>query len=145
MPVLLRYCGEPNWIIRPCYGDSSQLKNELRQALADQADTQIWGVWHGLFGLAANQLILMTAYSKQVDEWRDLADCEVLSRTVLRPIVRPLSAETLDHPGIYVFRDFWLPGVAIEEAVTLSSAAWQTFEGADSTAPSRWVYLSPPM
>jgi hypothetical protein len=107
-------------------------ENELRQALADQADTHIWGIWHGLFGLAANQLILMTAHSKQLDEWQDLADCEVLSRTVLRPTVRPLSAEPLDDPGIYVFRDFWLPGAAIEEAVSLSSAAWQTFEDVES-------------
>lgn len=105
---------------------------DLRQAMAGQTDTQIWGIWHGLFGLAANQLIVMTAHSKPIDQWQDLAGCEVVSQQLLRPTVRPQSAEPLEHPGIYVFRDFWLPMAAIDEAVELSSAAWQTFEGADS-------------
>jgi hypothetical protein len=107
-------------------------ENDLRRALADKADTQIWGIWHGLFGVAANQLILMTAHSKPEDDWQGVAGGDVVSEQRLRPTVRPESATPLDRPGIYVFRDFWLPAAAIDEAVELSSAAWQTFEGADS-------------
>jgi hypothetical protein len=109
-----------------------QPEADVRQAMAEQEDTAIWGIWHGLFGLAANQLIVMTVHSKPVDQWQDVAGCEVSSQQLLRPTVRPQSAVPLERPGIYVFRDFWLPTEAIDEAVELSSAAWQTFEGADS-------------
>ena len=61
-----------------------------------------------------------------------MPECVVESQALLRGTVRPQSAEPLERQGIYVFRDFWLPAGAIEEAVALSSAAWQTFEGADS-------------
>ena len=81
-------------------------ENDLRRALADKADTQIWGIWHGLFGVAANQLILMTAHSKPEDDWQGVAGGDVVSEQRLRPTVRPESATPLDRPGIYVFRDF---------------------------------------
>ena len=105
---------------------------DVRQAMAEQEDTAIWGIWHGLFGLAANQLMVMTTHSKPVDRWQEPARCQAASQQLLRPTLRHQSAMPLDRPGIYVFRDFWLPTRAIDEAVELSSAAWKNFEGADS-------------
>lgn len=105
---------------------------DVRQVFADQAGTRVWGIWHGLFGMAANQLMLMTAHTKHADGWKGVAGVQVASEHVLRPTVRPQDAQPLERPGIYVFRDFWLPNAAIDEAVQLSSTAWQTFEDAES-------------
>lgn len=112
--------------------DLAQPERALRQVFSEPGDSHIWGIWHGLFGLGANQLILMTAHTQARDTWQDVPECVVESQALLRGTVRPQSAEPLERQGIYVFRDFWLPAGAIEEAVALSSAAWQTFEGADS-------------
>jgi hypothetical protein len=45
--------------------------------------------------------------------------------------------------GVYVFRDFWLPYEHLQEAVTLSSAAWQTFESDEAFAAEPMGLFAP--
>ncbi|MAD92670.1 MAG: hypothetical protein L7S71_00405 [Pseudomonadales bacterium] len=102
----------------------------LRDDYAKNPAADMWGIWQGVFGLAANQLIVMSAHTGPTDGWRSFDGCEVEAVWVLRATARPQSAAPLTRAGVYVFRDFWLPYEHVAEAVELSSAAWKTFEGA---------------
>ena len=114
----------------------SQDLREPEQALRDDYSTNpaadLWGIWQGVFGLAANQLIVMSAHSESADGWTSFDGCEVEAVWVLKATARPQSTTPLTRAGVYVFRDFWLPFEHVAEAVELSSAAWKTFEGAEA-------------
>jgi len=114
----------------------SQDLREPEQALRDDYSTNpaadLWGIWQGVFGLAANQLIVMSAHSEPTDGWKSSDGCEVEAVWVLKATARPQSTTPLMRAGVYVFRDFWLPYEHVAEAVALSSAAWKTFEGAEA-------------
>ena len=114
----------------------SQDLREPEQALRDDFSmnpaADLWGIWQGVFGLAANQLIVMSAHTEPADGWKSVDGCEVDAVWGLKATARPQSATPLTRSGVYVFRDFWLPFGHVAEAVELSSAAWKTFEGADA-------------
>jgi hypothetical protein len=100
----------------------------LRELAAAQAGVTLWGIWHGIFGMSSNELILVTAHSEYEDGLRLPQNIRVLEEYQLRATARPTDSAPLSKSGIYVFRDFILDGKDIEEVVALSSAAWQTFE-----------------
>lgn len=104
----------------------------LRDAYAMNPAADLWGIWQGVFGLAANQLIVVSSHSDSTDGWKAFHDCEVEAVWELKATARPQSSVPLDRSGVYVFRDFWLPYQLVDEAVELSRAAWQTFEGAEA-------------
>ncbi len=104
--------------------------DRIRESFTDHPTTTLWGIWQGVFGLAAHQLITVSAHPELEDNWQRPRDCEVERQWIVKATVRPLSSMPLTRPGVYVFRDFWLPYEHLDEAVSLSSAAWQTFEGA---------------
>ena len=104
----------------------------LRNAYAMNPAADLWGIWQGVFGLAANQLIVMSAHNEPTDGWKSVDGCDVEAVWVLKATVRPQSTTALTRSGSYVFRDFWLPFEHVAEAVELSSAAWKTFEGAEA-------------
>ena len=104
--------------------------DRIRESFTDHPTTTLWGIWQGVFGLAAHQLITVSAHPELEDNWQRPRDCEVERQWIVKATVRPLSSMPLTRPGVYVFRDFWLPYENVDEAVSLSSAAWQTFEGA---------------
>ncbi|NCF43254.1 MAG: hypothetical protein GWP70_00330 [Proteobacteria bacterium] len=104
----------------------------LRGQFAALPNAQVWGLWQGVFGVAAHQLVLVSAHQSLDDGWQAPADCTVEAQWRLKATARPQTTQPLTRSGIYVFRDFWLPYVNIGQAVELSSAAWQTFEGADA-------------
>jgi len=91
-----------------------------------------WGCWRGLFGLASNELFVMTAAAGR----RDLAPAAaalpagaaVLDTLVLDSTVRPASVAPLTEPGLYVFRFFYVRPDHCDELVSLSRQAWETFE-----------------
>lgn len=120
----------------PCQ-DLREPERMLRNAYATNPSADLWGIWQGVFGLAANQLIVMSAHTEPSDGWMPFDGCDVESVWVLEPTARPQSVTPLARSGVYVFRDFWLPYQHVAEAVELSSAAWKTFEGAEaySTEP----------
>lgn len=100
----------------------------LREVVAAHGGTTLWGIWHGVFGMASNELMLITAHDDQKDGLVLPENVRVLEEYQLRATARPTESAPLKQPGIYVFRDFVLEGKDIEEVVALSSAAWQTFE-----------------
>ena len=104
----------------------------LRDDYSTNQAADLWGIWQGVFGLAANQLIVISAHSESGDGFKPFDDCEVEAVWVLKATARPQSTAPLTRAGVYVFRDFWLPFEHVAEAVELSSAAWKTFEGAEA-------------
>ena len=110
--------------------DLREPERMLRNDYSTNPAADLWGIWQGVFGLAANQLIVMSAHTEPADGWKPFDGCEVEAVWVLEPTARPQSTTPLARSGVYVFRDFWLPYQHVAEAVELSSTAWETFEGA---------------
>lgn len=104
----------------------------LRTGLKESASADLWGIWEGVFGLAAHQLIVVTVHASMDDGWSPPPGCRIDDQRVLKATARPIGIEPPEKPGVYVFRDFYLAYKDIPEAVELSSAAWRTFEGADA-------------
>lgn len=110
----------------------------LRKLVARHSDAAVWGIWHGIFGLASNELILVTTHLGEQDGLVLPESINVIELRQLRATARPTDYTPLSQPGIYVFRDFVLDAKDIDEVVALSSEAWQTFEKGES-------YLAQPM
>ena len=49
----------------------------LRERFAEHAQASLWGLWQGVFGMAAHQLMAVSAHAKLDDGWRPPEDCEV--------------------------------------------------------------------
>lgn len=94
-----------------------------------------FGAFTPLFGLASNELYLVTSAEKTHD-LNSLAEqnsLEVLETNQMVPTVRPTDHATRTQPGIYVFRWFSIYTKDIAEIARLSNEAWQTFEGGFDT------------
>jgi len=115
--------------------DTTALEARLAaETLADwRADgISCWGRWRGLFGLASNELFVMTAAAGR----RDLAPAAaalpsgsaVLDTLTLDSTVRPETIAPLSGPGLYVFRVFFVHPEQCDELVILSRQVWETFE-----------------
>ena len=104
----------------------------LRKLLARHSDAAVCGIWHGIFGLTSNELILVTAHLGEQDGLVLPESINVIEERQLRATACPTNDTPLSQPGIYVFRDFALDAKDIDEVVALSSAAWQTFEKGES-------------
>ena len=95
----------------------------------------LYGVWAPLFGLASNQVVMMTQWSApegivpQVTETFMAVEgiVHVESHLVL-PTVRPTTSAPPQKPGLYVHRWFLVESQHVEEVVELSATAWETFE-----------------
>ena len=90
----------------------------------------IWGAFFGLFGLASNELILVTTGDVAAMDDRLCTIPEVAgSRTLyLQPTVRPTDYEPRTREGLYVFRFFKVRNKDVNEIARLSKTAWETFE-----------------
>ena len=98
------------------------------------APAKIWGVFHGLFGIASNELILVT-YGDVEAVHDDIAamDEVVGARTLLlEPTVRPTEDAPRTREGLYVFRFFEVEHKDVDEIAALSFEAWKTFENVDA-------------
>ena len=104
----------------------------VRGQFAELSNAAVWGLWQGVCGPGAHQLIVMSAHQSLDDGWHAPTDCAVEAQWRLKATARPQTPHPLTRSGIYVFRNFWLPYADIGQAVELSSAAWQTFEGAEA-------------
>ena len=92
-----------------------------------------WGVFHGLFGVASNELIVV-GYG-DVDHVHDVIagmDEVVAANTLLlEPTVRPTEYAPRKREGLYVFRFFEVDHKDVDEIAALSFEAWKTFENVD--------------
>ena len=93
----------------------------------------LWGAFHGLFGIASNELIVVS-YG-DVDAVHDTIsglDQVVVARTLLlEPTVRPTEHAPRMREGLYVFRFFEVEHKDVDEIAALSFEAWKTFENVD--------------
>lgn len=90
----------------------------------------LWGAFSGLFGVASNELMLMT-HAQGMDPRPDraLGGARIVEQYLLAPTVRPACPPSaLTRPGVYVFRFFDTETRHIDEIVALSQEAWTTFE-----------------
>ena len=98
------------------------------------APAKLWGAFHGLFGLASNELVVVTygetaAVGELVSRHPDVARAETL---LLEPTVRPTQDEPRHREGLYVFRFFDVAHEDVDEIARLSFEAWKHFESSDA-------------
>ncbi|MCE2460785.1 MAG: hypothetical protein J4F38_08410 [Pseudomonadales bacterium] len=94
----------------------------------------VWGLFHGLFGVASNELFVVT-YG-DVDGVHDaisgLDEVEAARTLLLEPTVRPTEHAPRTREGLYVFRFFEVDHKDVDEIAALSFEAWKTFENVDA-------------
>ncbi|MDE0054837.1 MAG: hypothetical protein OXT64_11370 [Gammaproteobacteria bacterium] len=106
----------------------------LHESLTNHLPPQeIWGAFHGLFGVGSNELIAVTvgsddAVTESIETARRL-EVEHVEALMLKPTARPTSTAPLTREGLYVFRFLDVAHTDVEEIASLSARAWQTFEG----------------
>ena len=96
---------------------------------------RFYGLWIAQFGLASNQLVLMTSWDRQrgvstsVEETlSSLKAVECIDHQMVVPTARPKTPEPPRRPGTYVHRWFDVAPRNVDEIVELSAVAWETFE-----------------
>ena len=97
---------------------------------------ELWGAFHGLFGVASNELIVVT-YGAVADVDEAIAATPGVVRVdtlLLEPTVRPTKDEPRTREGLYVFRFFDVAHKDVDEIAALSFEAWKDFEHADEYA-----------
>lgn len=87
------------------------------------------------FGLASNQLVMMTAWPSDIESVPVIVDLLAAIDEVghvehhgIAATARPLAATPPERGGVYVHRFFDLDTARVAEVVELSSTAWDTFE-----------------
>ena len=110
-------------------GDN-QLPLENARLVRNQvpSDTNIWGIWFGLFGLRANELLVVTHAATPNSEVLATVPGNVEDTISMVPTVRPTSTTPPQKEGLYVFRFFDTHPQHIDEIASLSNTAWTTFE-----------------
>jgi len=105
-----------------------------RQAVL--APAKAWGVFHGLFGVASNELIVVTF--GDVDGVQDalagMGGVAAAETLLLEPTVRPTTDEPRTREGLYVFRFFEVDHEDVDEIAALSFEAWKSFENVEDYA-----------
>lgn len=98
---------------------------------AEKNGSRLWGIFFGLFGLATNELYLVTMSETGNDSLTNLIEDEnlqLLQTFEFVPTVRPVQHEARSARGIYVFRWFDVNNSDVAEIARLSDEAWATFE-----------------
>ncbi|MYD44321.1 MAG: hypothetical protein F4W90_10590 [Gammaproteobacteria bacterium] len=112
---------------RPLYEAVTATK---REALGDAG---IWGAFFGLFGLASNEMILVTTgdVSNMDQRLAEISEVQTSETLYLQPTVRPVDYEPRTKEGLYVFRFFDVRHKDVDEIAQLSKTAWVHFETSD--------------
>ncbi len=99
---------------------------------------QLWGAFNGLFGPAANELLVVSALA---DDQEPVASPASVAAELWESTARPLDATPCAKQGLYVFRRFFVREQHVDEVVALSKQAWETFEGsADYAAEPQGLF-----
>lgn len=110
----------------------------LREAIVSALPAErVWGTFHGLFGIASNELVAVTvgddaAVAASVETVSGLDTVEGVASLTLVPTVRPTDSRPLTREGLYVFRFFEVAHRDVEEIAALSAEAWTSFETVDA-------------
>lgn len=95
-----------------------------------------FGLFHGLFGLATNEIyFVLMSDDEAADPSIDIERSGLISidTKVLVATVRPTVDAARTKPGIYVFRWFKVKNRNVDEIANLSDQAWKTFEAGFDT------------
>jgi len=103
-------------------------------------DKNHWGVFTGLFGLAANEVLVVDTHETDNVQRHPLA----VESQVWQPTARPIDTTPCNKPGLYVFRRFHVLAAAVDEVVALSDEAWKTFETSAEYATEPQGLFRPP-
>lgn len=104
---------------------------------------QLWGAFHGLFGLASNELVVVAfgdvgGVQERLAALPSVAAADAL---LLEPTVRPTAGVQRAREGLYVFRFFGVAHRDVDEIAAISAAAWQDFEhGSDYQAVPQGLF-----
>jgi hypothetical protein len=124
--------------LREPLGDRARLESAVADMAAGvwrDGGRSVWGVWEGLFGVASNELLVITSSDGTAGgEPPVAAGVEVLESVALLPTARPGDRAPLRRAGLYVFRSFDVLPEDVDEFVDLSTRAWRTFEHAEDYA-----------
>ena len=104
--------------------------NDLIGQLPDKV--AVYGVFLSLFGLASNEVYLVTCGETTFTP-RLPGGMDRLRSHDFTPTIRPLDHEPRQEPGIYVFRWFSVNADDVDEIVRLSGEAWPEFEASFDT------------
>lgn len=110
------------------------IREDVMAGLEEQGG-KLYGIWIALFGLASNQLVLMTNWHEEEGSMqkveRTLSAAQWIKNfdhhTVV-PTARPKTSEPPRRQGLYVHRWFTVEPRHVQEVVDLSAEAWETFE-----------------
>ena len=120
-------------ILRSTAGSFQSMFTDI-EGIVGKNDIGLWGRFMGLFGLASNELILVT-YGAVTDIDQTLktrGSIDDVSTLLLEPTVRPTENRMREKEGLYVFRTFSVNHKDVEEIAALSKEAWTTFETAEA-------------
>ena len=110
------------------------LKDEFIPGL--EAGITTFGIFHGLFGLASNEVYLVLSSEDpgiNIDDRLSNSPYQLIETIPLIPTVRPTEHSPRTQQGIYVFRWFEVMNTNVAEIAELSEKAWVTFEGGFDT------------
>ncbi len=123
-------------ILRSSSNNNRVLMREIQAG--DHYQGTLWGAFAGLFGPASNELLVISAL---VDAAQPVASPAAVAQETWQPTARPAGTEPCQRPGLYVFRRFVVREEHVEEVVTLSRQAWETFEtSADYAAQPQGLF-----
>lgn len=98
----------------------------------------VWGAFAGYFGLDSRNLLLIVSHPLRSPDVTGLVrEClpvhvHVEEAADFLPTARPLNAAPLTIEGLHVHRFFDVAEGDVDEFVSLSVEAWETFEASDS-------------
>ena len=119
-------------VSRPGPAHLIKLANDDITKQLQTAGHEVFGIFASLFGLASNEIYLVTFGETQTSlSFHD--DVELISTHLFNATLRPLDHQPRTRPGIYVFRWFSVLPDAVEEIIQLSYNAWPAFEGSFET------------
>jgi hypothetical protein len=117
---------------RPGSAHLVKLANDDITKQIQAAGHGVFGIFASLFGLASNEIYLVT-FGKTQTSLSFPDDVQLLSTHLFNPTLRPLDHQPRTRPGVYVFRWFSVLPDAVDEIIQLSYNAWPTFEGSFET------------
>jgi hypothetical protein len=124
-----------------------RLRDDSFRVMSRQGGT-VWGVWTALFGMASNELVVVTAWPDGATPVATLRDAlpdgfRVITSYEFAPTVRPASADAVMRDGIYVHRFFRAREKHMQEIVDLSVEAWKTFATDDDYGTEQIAFFRP--
>ena len=106
----------------------------LRGAVASN-DGSLVAIWRGgMFGLATNQVAVLSAWREVNDaarchaELAEIADLNISAQFTGRATVRPETPQAIDREGVYIIRWIRMATVDIEEYTSLCLETWPAFQ-----------------